>query len=53
MGLLSRLAGHRWNLDAAAAALGQRKAELVLLLDKAGVGDLLAGHVLAEARRRR
>lgn len=51
--LLSKLAEHHWNLDATASALGQRKDELILRLDKAGFGYLLKDHVLAEARRRK
>lgn len=51
--LLSKLAEHRWNLDATAAALGQDKRDLLLRLEKAGFGYLIKDHVLAEARRRK
>jgi hypothetical protein len=51
--LLSRLAEHKWNLDATAKALGGSRDDLVLRLEKAGFGYLLKVEVLREARKRR
>lgn len=51
--LLHHLALHSWNLEAAAASLGQSKDELIRRLDKAGFGYILKDHVLHAARRRR
>ncbi len=50
--LLQKLATHSWNLDATAASLGVRREELVVRLDRAGFGYLVAEHVLKAAQRR-
>jgi hypothetical protein len=50
--LLSTLEANAWNLDAAAAALRQTKSELLVRLEKAGFGHLIAEHVLAAARKK-
>jgi hypothetical protein len=54
--LLKQLAAAGWNLDAAATALGTGRDGLITRMDRAGLGHLLAGHVLdawrARARRR-
>jgi hypothetical protein len=51
--LLSVLAKNNWNLDATAASFGQAKNDLLIRIDKAGFGYLIADHVLAAARKRR
>ncbi|TWU38729.1 hypothetical protein Q31b_38070 [Novipirellula aureliae] len=48
--LLSQLAGHDWNLELCALALGCRKNELILRLENAGFGYMLHQHVLDGAR---
>lgn len=54
--LLSRLAATGWDLDATAAALGTDRRDLVLRLDRAGLGHLLRPDILdacrAASRRR-
>lgn len=50
--LLKQLAAHGWNLDATASALGATRAELILRLEKAGFGYLIAEHVLKAAQKR-
>jgi hypothetical protein len=49
--LLSRLAAHDWELDAAAAALGTDRKGLAQRLDRAGFGHLLRPDVIDAARR--
>lgn len=51
--LLQRLSRTGWDLQAAADALGQSKAELIRRLESAGFGYLLKPGVLEAARRRR
>lgn len=51
--LLSQLASQDWNLDAAAAALGQSRDELVRRLAAAGFDYLLKEQVIQAARRGR
>jgi hypothetical protein len=48
--LMSRLAGHDWDLDATAAALGTDRPGLVLRLDRAGFGHLLRPDILDACR---
>lgn len=48
--LLSKLAAHGWNLAATAKALRQSEHDLVLRLERAGFGYLLAAEVLRQAR---
>ncbi|MER7009254.1 hypothetical protein ABT297_40270 [Dactylosporangium sp. NPDC000555] len=48
--LLSRLAEHEWDLDAAAAALGTDRQGLVLRLDRAGFGHLLRPDIIDACR---
>ena len=50
--LLRTLAAHAWNLEATAAALKQTKDALMVRLEKAGFGYVLAEHVLNGARKR-
>ncbi|GAA4607834.1 hypothetical protein BJY16_006538 [Actinoplanes octamycinicus] len=50
--LLSRLAAHDWQLDAAAADLGTNREGLALRLDKAGFGHLLRPDIVDAARHR-
>lgn len=49
--LLSRLAEHDWNLDAAAEALRTDRQDLALRLDRAGFGHLLRPDIVDAARR--
>lgn len=49
--LLSRLAEHDWELDAAAAALGTGRRDLVQRLESAGFGHLLRPEVVDACRK--
>ncbi|MEM7206086.1 MAG: hypothetical protein AAF628_37875 [Planctomycetota bacterium] len=49
--LLSELAAARWSLEDAAKALTTTKDHLILRIEKAGLGYLIAEHVLARARK--
>lgn len=50
--LLKQLSKYGWNLGAAAVALFTTQDELILRLERAGFGYLIAEHVLMAARKR-